>query len=645
MWVEVSCSWHGTEIALVAVVLRRQALVLFCAVLAGCAHGAAHRAGDERLTGVNFEGNEQLSDKTLLTGLALHRVLKRSGTADPYLVQVDADRIRGEYVRRGYIDVDVRSRVERKGDDATVIYTVEEGPRAKTRTVIRGLPDDVPRDKVREQLPLEDGQPFDYDVYDVAKPKLLGVLQDAGYAHAQLEANVVADRAAHTAIVELFYISGPKSKFGKVEVTGATGDLAEAAANRVEFSTGQTYSAQALVQTQRNLYGFGRFSTVQITPDKSAGPVVNVKVEVAESARHEITFGGGFGIDPINYEIRGRAGYSIAGWPFDLDTVSIDLRPAYAVSHDFTTYEPRIRALAKLERADLLWTYTKGTVEAGYNYLAYEAYTSSGPLARLGFETRLGTERVRLRVGWGLEQVSFPIVDRVIKDHMDIVDALGLTHDQRIGGYQQALIIDLRNNPIEPTLGAYAELHTTEGTKYAGGQYEYFQMVPDVRAYLPLLFGAVLAGHAKFGGIYGDVPATERFFSGGTNSQRGFAERKLSPSITGPNEDKNNDVETVPYGGAGLIDTSVEARIPITMIKSMLLGTAVFLDGGDVTESVSQLDPWNLYWAIGAGLRLQTIVGPVRFDVGYRLNRVGNGERDPAPGSHWAYHLTIGEAF
>jgi outer membrane translocation and assembly module TamA len=38
-----------------------------------------------------------------------------------------------------------------------------------------------------------------------------------------------------------------------------------------------------------------------------------------------------------------------------------------------------------------------------------------------------------------------------------------------------------------------------------------------------------------------------------------------------------------------------------------------------------------------------TVVGPVRFDVGYRLNRTGPTE--PSPGSHFAYHLTIGEAF
>ena len=56
-----------------------------------------------------------------------------------------------------------------------------------------------------------------------------------------------------------------------------------------------------------------RFSTVQITADPGDGPVVNLTIAVSEGARHQLTFGGGFGIDPISYEVRGRAGYSIMG--------------------------------------------------------------------------------------------------------------------------------------------------------------------------------------------------------------------------------------------------------------------------------------------------------------------------------------------
>ena len=632
-----------------SVAMHRSVQLLGILLVSACAHGQPQRRGDERLAAIKFEGNHRLSNDTLVTGLALHRVQKRGGAPDPYLVQIDADRIRGEYLRRGYLDVDVRPRVERKGDAATVIYTVEEGTRAPTHVTITGLPDDVPVERVRSQLPLRDGAPFDYQTYDLAKPLLLGVVQDAGYAHARLDATVVADRANHSAIVELAYTPGPRCVFGPVEISGATGELATAVRERLMFAPGQVYSTQAVTQTQRNLYGFGRFSTVRVQPDQGAGEVVGVKVSVSEGARHQVQFGGGFGIDPTGYEVRGRAGYSIAGWPFPLDTVSLDFRPAYAYISDPGQYEPRIRALAKFERADLFWTYTKALVEAGYNYLTVEAYTSYGPLARLGFETPLGTDKLKLRVGWGIEQVSFRHPSDAFADpkNAQLYQDLGLDHPERIAGLQQALVIDLRDHPLEPRFGAYGELHTTEAGAYAGSAYDYFALVGDGRGYLPLFGGVVLAGRARYGGIFGDVPVTERFFSGGSVSQRGFGERKLSPYVEGNIPDKNDKTKmvkvTAPYGGAGLLETSVEARVPITKIREMPLGVVGFVDAADVTETASGVDPTNLHWAVGGGLRLMTVVGPVRLDVGYRLNRTGT--MDPDPGSRFAYHLTIGEAF
>jgi translocation and assembly module TamA len=627
--------------------------IVAIALMSACAHGGVRSSGDERLAQIAFEGNHQLSDKALMTGLALRRVQARGGTPDPYLVQLDAERIRGAYLREGYLDVDVRSRVERTGGAVTVTYLIEEGTRAVTRTMITGLPADVPAARVREQLPLEDGAPFDYETYGLAKPALLQAVQDAGYARARLDARVIADRANHTAIIELAYTPGPKSRFGDVEVTGVTGDLAMAVRERVAFAPGQLYQSRALVKTRRNVYGLGRFSTVRVQPDRSGGEVVGVQIAVAESARREVTLGGGFGLEPTSYEVRARAGYSIVGWPFPLDALTLELRPAIAFPRrgDDNDPEPRLRALAKLERQDLLWTYAKGTVEAGYNYLTVEAYTNTGPLARLGFETPLGTDQVQLRVGWGIEYVWFRNPSPLLGPALEA--QLGIDQSARIAAYQQGLIIDLRDHPIEPTLGVYAELRTSEGTKYAGSAYEYVEIVPDLRGYAPLIGGAVLAARARFAAIYGDVPATERFFAGGANSQRGFSERRLAPSVTGLVDSQSDEIcdvagetcqaRTVPYGGAGMIETSVEARVPITRIRGMPLGVVAFLDGGDVTETPAELDPMHLHWAIGGGLRLLTIVGPLRVDVGYRLNRTGPMER--APDSRFAYHLTIGEAF
>jgi len=616
------------------------AFIAFVAVITACHHDRPHRPGEEWLESVEFQGNQQISDDDLLTGLAVHRAQKAGRAPDLYQVQLDTDRLKGQYAREGFFEADVQSRIDRQQDAATVVYTIREGQRSVTRVTISGLPDDpaLPVQAVRAKMPIADGAPFNYEIYDKAKVDVLGVVQDAGYAHAKLDATVRGDVATHTAFVDLVFTTGPKCKFGKIDIAGIDGDLKGAIVDRLHFQSGDIYSNRAITRTQRDLYALGRFSTVQISPADGDSDVVDMKVAVSESAAHQVTLGGGIGIDPISYEVRGRAGYEVAGWPFPLDKVTIDLRPAYAYLRDGSGFEPRMRAVTRLERQDLFTTYAVGSVEVGYNYLAYEAFTEYGPQAQLGYELRLWSPKLKLRAGYLIHRYDFRNPSELLDPAL--IQMLGIDHTELVGAYQASISADFRDHPVEPRWGVYGEIKVTEGTKYAGGDYDYHQIVPELRAYAPI-GPVVIAARARYGALYGEIPPTERFYAGGATSQRGFAEREMSPSVTGQLMDGSR--LTVPYGGGGLIDSSIEARIPLVTIKKMPLGLVTFLDGGDVTERPGDLDLANLNWAAGLGLRLLTVVGPVRADVGYRLNR--KGPDDPQPGSSYAFHLSLGEAF
>ena len=605
-----------------------------------CGKKVVHRPGEEFLEAIKIEGNKSIDSKDLRAGLALRRIKKLGSSPDPYLVVIDGQRIKGAYLRRGFLEVDVRSRVERRGDATTVIYTVQEGPRAKTRVLITGLPKDDPKllEKVRKTLPIKDGEFFAYKPYDEAKETMLGVIEDAGYAHVQLNAHVIADRANHEAIIHLEYKTGPKCRFGTIDISGVDDELEDAVRARLAFEPGQQYSSAAIAETQRAIYDMRRFSTVRVLPDKSDGEIVNVRISLARSTSNELTLGGGVGMDPATYEVRARSGYLKVGWPFPLTDFSVDLRPAYAMLRDGSGYEPRIRAMAKLRRIDLFRPFMTGEVEGGYNYLTVEAYTSYGPRARLGLETPVVIKELRLRGGWEIERLDFRHISPLIDPTLQM--QLGLDGPQRLGQYSQAILLDMRDNPIETRLGAYAEVKIDEGTEYAGSALEFVRVTPELRGYVPVPGAAlVVASRVRAGRLYGDIPVTERYFSGGSTTQRGFGERRLAPTLVG---DVMGEERHVPIGGAEMLEAGVELRTRLTTVKGMGLGGVMFLDGGDVTER-DQLEMTNLHWAVGLGVRLFTLVGPIRADVGYRLNRYGAGE--PAPGDRFAFHLSIGEAY
>jgi outer membrane protein insertion porin family len=77
---------------------------------------------------------------------------------------------------------------------------------------------------------------------------------------------------------------------------------------------------------------------------------------------------------------------------------------------------------------------------------------------------------------------------------------------------------------------------------------------------------------------------------------------------------------------------NAEVRFPIFGI----LEGGVFLDVGNVY--LGRIDVTDLRWAAGVGLRLGTPVGPLRVDVGRKL--------DPQPGeSTWVGHVALGYPF
>jgi outer membrane protein assembly factor BamA len=599
--------------------------------------------GEEYLEAIRFEGNKAIKTSDLRNGLALHRVQSQGAAPDPYLVTVDGDRLKGQYLRAGYLEVDVHSRVERHGDAVTVIYKIDEGPRAVTKLQIAGLPPNDPQiteDKVRKYIPLKDGQPFSYDPYDQAKEPLLGVAEDAGYAHAKLDAKVIVDRVNHQALVQLTYDLGPKCHFGTITIQGvADQDLRDSVRARIAFDEGQEYSAAAIAKSQRQLYAMKRFSTVRILPDKSDGDTVDIHVSLSNASAHELSLGGGFGIDPATYEVRGRVGYSQIGWPLPLYRFDFDGRPAYAMLRDGSGYEPRVRAIATLTRTDLFRPYMNGLVEGGFDYMVLESWTEYGPRGRLAINTPLWTDHLKGEVGWSINQFQFshviPLIDPTLQH------TLLLDQTERNGAFQQSLSLDYRDNPVEPHLGVYSELKVAEGGPYAAGTLTYTEVIPEVRGYLPIPNSAVvLAARARYGAIYGDVPVSERFFGGGSSSNRGFSERRLSPTVMGMT---SMGYLTEPIGGGAMFDSSFEVRSQLTTIRKIGVGGVVFLDAGDVTMTPADLSFGNLNYALGAGLRAFTVVGAVRFDFGYRLNRTG--PMDPEPGSHYAFHLSLGEAF
>jgi outer membrane translocation and assembly module TamA len=208
---------------------------------------------------------------------------------------------------------------------------------------------------------------------------------------------------------------------------------------------------------------------------------------------------------------------------------------------------------------------------------------------------------------------------------------------------------DTRDDALDPTRGFFLTGEGTLAARSIGGQVGFMRTFVQAHGYRELPFGRrnVFAGRVAIGLASGfqrevqvvnpdgtittqvldDLPASERFFAGGDTTMRGFALDSVGTPATITSGG-------FPRGGHGLVLFNAEIRVPVWKD----VGGAVFLDTGNVFDRVSNIDLGELRAAAGVGVRYQSPVGPLRFDVGFKLDK-RTGERGRA------FHFSFGQAF
>ena len=123
----------------------------------------------------------------------------------------------------------------------------------------------------------------------------------------------------------------------------------------------------------------------------------------------------------------------------------------------------------------------------------------------------------------------------------------------------------------------------------------------------------VLAIYSKYGTILKfndiEIPRSKYFFSGGTNSVRGYGTKKI-----GPLDDKTRR----PTGGTSLFEVGIEPRF---RLNNNICLTA-FIEAGKVFEMVNDKTLFkNLMYGYGVGLIYYTPIAPIRVNLAFPTKR------------------------
>ncbi|MGC4083264.1 MAG: outer membrane protein assembly factor [Vicinamibacterales bacterium] len=214
----------------------------------------------------------------------------------------------------------------------------------------------------------------------------------------------------------------------------------------------------------------------------------------------------------------------------------------------------------------------------------------------------------------------------------------------RLSSFLASVIHDTRNDPVDPTGGHYLSANGQLAGRAIGSEVGFLKSYFTAQNFrtLPGRRGIVFAASARLGAAVGfpnatgsrDLPASERFFAGGDTTVRGFALDRLGVTHTPARESDTIDAAGFPLGGNALLIFNGEFRIPVRSSVKVV----GFADVGNVFKTVSDVDLGDLRTALGAGFRYKSPIGPLRFDLGFKVPRRTDESR-----AQW--FITFGEAF
>lgn len=585
-----------------------------------------------------------------------------------------ASAIRGIYLRRGFGQVKVETADNElppapngEGRIKPVIV-ITEGPLIRIGEVTFSGNKALTTADLAASVPLEKGQPYYEPAVIDARERVLNGYLNRGFASATVKLVPTLTDGSHLDL-RFDVNEGPQRIVDHILVLGNVKTDARVIEREIQFKTGEPLGLNALFETRRRLAELGLFRRIQIDQvQHGESERYDILVRVEEAPATTIGYGAGLerstilvtGADGVAesrndlaprgfFEIgrRNIGGKNRSASLYTRLGLRSDIDPETGTGPRFGFPEYRVVATFREPRAFGL------NADAAITGVIEQGRRPTFKFSREGINAEIVRRltpsiRTGLRYTFGTTET---FDEALTEDELAVIDRA--FPDVRLSAFSATVTRDTRDDPLDPTRGLFMSAEGSVAARSLGGEVGFLKSYLQVQGYrrLPLGDRFVLAGRVAVGLADGfprevdiqnpdgtvetqtieDLPASERFYAGGDSSIRGFELDRVGMP--------NTITETgFPRGGNGLVLLNGELRVPVW--KSF--GAAFFMDVGNVYERVTQIDLGELRGAVGFGLRYNSPVGPLRLEIGFKLDRrTIAGELEP----RHAWHFSYGHAF
>jgi len=622
-----------------------------------------------KLKGVYFNGNRYFSDDQLQQQVSVKKGFWfiTHGKYSQQLVDKSVTQLTQYYKDAGFENASIEPKVEDFDPEVDVTFEIKEGPQdhVASLNLVGNNTETLADLNKKYPLQMKVGGAYSPKGLEADRNQLLAAYLDLGYLNASVRSAAAPVQNNPQKMNVTFTIQeGPRAFISNVVTLGDqhTNPQFIRLVAGGHIAKGQPQSEGNFLQSESDLYDLGIFDWASIV---SLRPIVDqtqeeLLIKVHESPRNTMDIGGGLDIIPRDGNV-------------PVNTVAVPGLPPLSLGNKFKVSQKSYigpRFTFDFERHDLRGraeTATFGTIlsrldqRVFFNYADPNLHGSSWSslLSVSGERTtenpvytaELGDASIQLDKALNGKHTEH-LIGRYSFDRTNLynilIPGLVLPQDQhvRLSTFDAEYVRDTRDKPLDAHHGVYQTFDFGVTSTALGASANFLHFLGQSAFYIPVKPWLVWANNfrlglaAPFSNSY--VPISERFFTGGADSLRGFpingaGPQRPLPVCTDPSDPSTCTLISVPLGGDMLFIVNSEARFPLPIYHN--LGGALFYDGGNVYSNISLSQfVGNFTHSVGVGLRYTTPVGPVRFDFGYRITN--------EPGiKATQYFVTLGQAF
>jgi translocation and assembly module TamA len=500
---------------------------------------------------------------------------------------------------------------------ASVDVSIDTGPLFHLRHVT--LEGTVPHD-AEKSFPLKHGAPAVAATVLDAGNRLLGALQEQGYALAKVDPpTATAIPSEHALDVSFHVATGPRVDLGPIAITGLKRMNERFVRRQLLIRPGQLYQPSKIEAAREDLAALGVFSGIRISAAKTLDPAgqLPLRVDVSERKLHSVTATIAYSTD-----LGGSAG---ATWSH----------------HDLFGNAEQLNLTAEL-------TGLGGTADQGIGYLDKAQFLKPDYYHRdQTLEIDIEALKQNLQSYNQIAIIAGPALRRKLSPEWSV--SIGLTgteekilqetvtRDYTLAALPLTVQFDSTKvkSPLDdPLHGVRATVIATPTESFAGKDATFVILQGQASTYFDLhQIGlakpgmSVIAIRGLVGSVQGatdfELPPDQRFYGGGSSTVRGFRYQSIGPQFP----------DDTPIGGTSIDAATIEFRQRIWGN----IGGAAFIDAGQVAEGSAPF-AGRLEEGAGVGARYYTAIGPIRVDFAVPITPIPRGDS-------FEIYLGLGEAF